>query len=45
MWEFDICNLETGKMTIIMGYDFYDACRRWGLDPSDWEVLGQSYVD
>ena len=45
MWEFDICNLETGKRTIIMGYDFYDACRRWGLDPSDWEVLGQTYVD
>lgn len=45
MYEFEILVLETGERDIIQGYNFVDACARFGLDPSEVEVLFQEYVD
>lgn len=45
MWEFEIENYETGERTIIYGYSYTNACMRADLNPNDWFVLVQEYVD
>jgi len=45
MWEFEVRNYETGEITLIFGYNYSDACRRWKLVPNEWEILLQTYVD
>ena len=45
MWEFEIQDVTTGEITLIFGYNFYDACRRSKLNPMDWDVLLQTYID
>lgn len=44
MWEFEIMN-EAGEIAIIFGYSFGEACKRYNLNPKDWIILTQGYVD
>ena len=45
MWEFEVENYDIGERTIIFGYNFGNACQRSGLNPEDWFVLVQEYID
>lgn len=46
MYEYDIRNKHTGEITTIWGYNISDAFRRAPeLDPKDWEVINQWYID
>jgi hypothetical protein len=45
MYEIDIENRQTGETVTVFGYDFYDACKRSGLDPKDYLFVGSWYVD
>lgn len=44
MWEFEIMN-EAEETTIIFGYSFGEACKRYNLNPKDWVLLSQEYID
>ena len=45
MYEFRIVHIHCGMTHAIYGYDFYDACRRWNIDPKPWEVEEVIYCD
>ena len=39
MDEFCLIHRTTGEERPAFGYDYRDACRRFGLDPAEWIVL------
>ena len=43
MYEYGIYN--GANTTIIFGYNYQDACRRAGLNPLEWAIEYQEYVD
>lgn len=45
MMEYGICNINTQKETIIYGYSFSDACKKAGLNPKEWEIFYQEFID
>lgn len=45
MWAIEIRHKVTGEENIIMGYSLEDACRRKGLNPDDYTMLGAWYED
>lgn len=45
MMEYEIYNPVTRKYDIIWGYDFMDAFARNNLDPNDWEVTHEVFID
>ena len=45
MWEFEVEHIETGERIIIFGYNYANACLRSNLNPKEWIVLIQEYID
>lgn len=45
MYEYGIYNTKTNEKDVVFGRTFGDACRRAKLDPENWEVNYQYYVD
>ena len=45
MCEYGVINKTNEEKTIFFGYDFADACRRAGADPTVWKVEYEDYVD
>lgn len=45
MYEYRIMNKTTGETSIMFGYTFKDAAKRWNVDLTKWEVLSCEYVD
>ncbi len=45
MYEYHIHHIHCGMTTIIFGYNYADACRRWNIDPKLWVVDLQEYID
>lgn len=45
MWEYTIRNLKTDEQTMIWGYSYEDACRRWNINPKEWWLQYWEYVD
>lgn len=44
MYEYIIVHRHCGNTQVIYGYDYIDACRRWGIDPNLWFVQNAEYV-
>jgi hypothetical protein len=45
MYEYQIRHKTTNKNTIIFGYNYADACRRWKIEPEEWTIELQEYID
>ena len=45
MYEYRIVNRITGEETVIFGYTYIDACRRWNVKPTEMMVIDYEYVD
>ena len=46
MYEYELENLKTSERLTIFGYNFQDACERWGVANIDnWQVRHVEYVD
>lgn len=45
MYEYGIYNIITNEEDIIFGHSFEDACRRAKLNPQEWKVIYQEYID
>ena len=39
MKRFRIEHKHSGTVTVVIGHDFYDACRRCGKDPKFWKKI------
>lgn len=39
MKRFRIEHKHCGNISVIIGYDFYDACRRCNKDPKIWKII------
>ena len=39
MTRFRIEHKNCGNITVIIGNDFYDACRRCGKSPKMWKII------
>ncbi len=45
MYEYRIINKITEEETVIFGYTYADACRRWNVKPAEVLVIDCEYVD
>ena len=45
MYLYAIYNKVTLEEIDVQGHSFEDACRKHGLNPKEWTVLGREYVD
>lgn len=45
MFEFNIQNKLTGELDIIFGHTSTDAFNRNNLNPNDWIILTEYYID
>lgn len=45
MMEYDIYNPTTRKYDTIWGYDWFDAFRRFKLNPDEWDVIREVFID
>ena len=45
MWEIDIKHKISGKFDIIFGYSAENAFQRYNLNPDEWIIINQNYVD
>ena len=43
MKRFKVEHKYSGSLRVIIGRDFYDACRRCGCDPKFWKKVGILY--
>lgn len=45
MYEYEVRNSKTGEEITIFGYWYEDACKRSKLNPDEWGVTRQTYID
>lgn len=45
MYEFNLINIYTNEMKYAFGYNYKDACKRFNLNPAEWIIDWQEYVD
>ena len=45
MYEYRIINKSTNEEDVIFGHTYADAYRRAGLNPAEWVIDYQEYVD
>ena len=45
MDEYFIYNAALDIEKPIFGYSFQDACRRYGIDPNEWELTMVNYIE
>lgn len=45
MWEYEIINNETGAKGFIYGYSKSDAWKRSELNPNEWTVIDEDFID
>lgn len=44
MFQFYVVNIFTGEEMAIEGFDIYDACDMYGIDPDSIEVLWDAFI-
>lgn len=45
MWEYEIINNKTGAKGFIYGYSKSDALERSKLNPAEWTIIAEDFID
>lgn len=45
MWEYEIINNKTGARDFIWGYSKSDAWERSKLNPAEWTIIFEDFID